>query len=148
MLLLIGSAIDNADRWRQFQIRHSFLNCRYACTEIDALQACGHLNVALLIFPQDFGLTREFGDVGQRSERRRLSIGIDQHRIAHRLERGPAGIRISHAHRVRTLAENDGRRCGLAFNDCGADHPKIVHTKTGTRSLDGLYVKDDGRTTG
>ena len=74
-LLLLGvlAAVLHANAGRDVQVGDRLLNFRHAVSQIDVLEARGHLHVALQILADDFGLSRDLGHRGQRADAWRSS---------------------------------------------------------------------------
>ena len=62
LLLAVGSAILDADRRRQLQIRDRLLHGGDAGAHVDALEARRHFDQPLQVLAPDFGLSRQFVD--------------------------------------------------------------------------------------
>ena len=67
----VSTAVFDADRGRKLQVPHSLLSSGNARAQVQAFQARGDLHVALQVVSKNFGLAWQFGDCGQRAERRR-----------------------------------------------------------------------------
>ncbi len=87
LLLFVLTTVFHANRRRQMQIVHGFLNSGDARAEINAFQPSRDLNQALQIFAANFGFAGIVRDARQRAERRSLAGSADEQRVRHSFQR-------------------------------------------------------------
>ena len=141
LLLLVGAAVNDANRSRNVQIRHGLLHQLDALAQAHAFEAARNGHTPLQVLANDLGLAGFILKIRQRAERRGLAGRAAGDQSVPDLVQGRACVvGEAHANGVGVVVHHHWRSRRLTLQDRAGVELDLLGSEAGPRGDDGIDI--------